>query len=180
MVTIKLAVVNNNYHIEYKGFYYSVPYQYISRKVELRVSSKLVRIYYENLLIAEHIRLYDPRRRYSTNPAHMPKEHTGMSKEKLISWGSKINPLIGDFLIRYFNHFAIEEQGYKGAQGIIDLSRKNPERLIEAITRASEYESYTYKAVKTIYGKLEEQIKSDNLVENSNLRGPNYYKEKTQ
>ncbi len=180
LVTIKLAVVNNNYHIEYKGFYYSVPYQYVSRKVELRVSSKLVRIYYENLLIAEHIRLYDPRRRYSTNPAHMPKEHTGMSKEKLISWGNKINPLIGDFLIRYFNHFAIEEQGYKGAQGIIDLSRKNPERLIEAITRASEYESYTYKAVKTIYGKLEEQTKSDNLVENSNLRGPNYYKEKTQ
>ncbi len=177
LVTIKLAVVNNNYHIEYKGFYYSVPYQYVSKKVELRVSSKIVRIYYENLLIAEHIRLYDSKGRYSTNTSHMPKEHTGMSKEKLISWGRKINSSIGDFLIHYFECIAVEEQGYKGAQGIIDLSRKNLERLIAAIKRASDIECYTYKAVKTIYEKLEDQIKSDDLIENSNLRGPNYYKE---
>lgn len=177
LVTIKYAVVNNNYHIEYKGFYYSVPYRYVSKKVDLRISSKIIKIYYENLLIAEHIRLYDSKGRYSTIPDHMPKQHLKMSKEKLISWGHKINPLIGKFLAHYFEHFKFEEQGYKGAQGIIDLSRKNPDRLIEAITQASEFESYTYKTVKTIYQKLEEKTKNDDLVENSNLRGANYYKE---
>ena len=180
LITIKFAVVNNNYHIEYKGFYYSVPYRYVSKKVELRVSQKIVRIYYQNLQIAEHIRLYEFKGKYSTDPSHMPKEHTGMSKEKLISWGGKINPLIGDFLTHYFERISVEEQGYKGAQGIIDLSRKNLERLLEAIKRATDVECYTYKAIKTIYGKLEEQTNNEELVMNSNLRGPNYYKELKQ
>lgn len=115
LVTIKLATVNNNYHIEYKRFYYSVPYRYVSKKVELRISSKTVQIYYENLKIAEHIRLYERKGRYSTIPEHMPVQHQGMSKEKLISWGYKIHNDIGDFLNKYFAKIPVEEQGYKGA-----------------------------------------------------------------
>lgn len=177
LVTIKFAVVNNNYHIEYKGFYYSVPYQYVSKKVELRITSKIVRIYYENLLIAEHIRLFEHKGRYSTNSLHMPKQHLGMSKEKIIAYGNKINPILGNFLTHYFSRYIIEEQGYKGARGIIDLSRKNLTRLIDAIKEASELKIYSYKAVKTIYEKLENQAIPEELVNNSNLRGPNYYKE---
>lgn len=177
LVTVKLATVNNNYHIEYKGFYYSVPYRYVSKKVELRVSSKTVQIYYENLKIAEHIRLYERKGRYSTIAEHMPKEHQGMSKTKLISWGYKIHDDIGDFLTKYFDKIPIEEQGYKGAQGIIDLSRKNLPRLITAIGEANDYGVYTYSAIKAIYTRLEKQTSFEEMVNNSNLRGPDYYKE---
>ena len=177
LVTVKLATVNNNYHIEYKGFYYSVPYQYASKKVELRVSAKTVQIYDGNLKIAEHIRFYDGKGRYSTDPRHMPPQHLGMSKEKLISWGSKINNDIGIFLAKYFERFPIEEQGYRGAQGIIDLSRKNIERLLKAISEATEYGLYTYPAIKSIYTRLEKQASTEEVVNNSNLRGPDYYKE---
>lgn len=177
LVTIKLATVNNNYHIEYKGFYYSVPYRYVSKKVELRVSSKTVQIYYENLKIAEHIRLYEHKRRYSTIPEHMPEKHQGMNKEKLISWGYKIHEDIGNFLTKYFAKIPIEEQGYKGAQGIIDLSRKNLPRLITAIGEANDYGVYTYSAIKAIYTRLEKQTSFEEMVNNSNLRGPEYYKE---
>lgn len=177
LVTIKLATVNNNYHIEYKGFYYSVPYRYVSKKVELRVSSKTIQIYYENLKIAEHIRLYEHKGRYSTIPEHMPKEHQGMNKEKLISWGYKIHEDIGNFLTKYFAKIPIEEQGYKGAQGIIDLSRKSLPRLITAIGEANDYGVYTYSAIKAIYTRLEKQTSFEEMVNNSNLRGPDYYKE---
>jgi len=178
LVTFKLATVNNNYHIEYKGFYYSVPYRYVSKKVELRVSSKIVEIYYENLKIVEHIRLYEHKGRYSTNKAHMPVEHLGMSKDKLISWGSSIHRNIGEYLAQYFAKIPIEEQGYKGAQGIIDLSRKNLSRLLLAINEASDYGVYTYQAIKAIYTRLEKQSSFEELVNNSNLRGPDYYKER--
>ena len=177
LVTIKLATVNNNYHIEYKGFYYSVPYRYVSKKVELRVSSKLVKVYYQNLKIAEHIRLYEHKGRYSTIKEHMPVQHQGMSKDKLISWGYSINPSIGDFLNKYFTKIPIEEQGYKGAQGIIDLSRKNLPRLLVAIQETNDYGVYTYIAIKAIYTRLEKQTSFEEMVNNSNLRGPDYYKE---
>ena len=177
LVNVKLATVNNNYHIEYKGFYYSVPYRYVSKKVELRITSKTVQIYYENLKIAEHIRLYEHKGRYSTIAEHMPKEHQSMSKAKLISWGYKIHDDIGDFLTKYFAKIPIEEQGYKGAQGIIDLSRKNLPRLITAINEANDYGVYTYSAIKAIYTRLEKQTSFEEMVNNSNLRGPDYYKE---
>lgn len=177
MVTFKLATVNNNYHIEYKGFYYSVPYRYVSKKVELYISSKTISIYYENFKIAEHIRLYEHKGRYSTIKEHMPVQHQGMNKDKLISWGYKIHNDIGDFLNKYFSKIPIEEQGYKGAQGIIDLSRKNLPRLITAIEEANEYGAYTYAAIKTIYTRLEKQTSFEEVINNSNLRGPDYYKE---
>ena len=177
LVTVKLATVNNNYHIEYKGFYYSVPYRYVSKKVELRITSKTVQIYYENLKIAEHIRLYEHRGRYSTIKEHMPIEHQGMSKDKLISWGYKIHNDVGEFLNKYFAKIPFEEQGYKGAQGIIELSRKNLPRLITAINEANDYGVYTYSAIKAIYTRLEKQTSFEEMVNNSNLRGPDYYKE---
>ena len=177
LVNVKLATVNNNYHIEYNGFYYSVPYTYVSKKVELRASSQIVQIYYGNTKIAEHIRLYEHKGRYSTIEEHMPKNHHGMDKNKLISWGSKINPKIGNFLVKYFEKIRIEEQGYKGAQGIIDLSRKNLPRLITAIDEANTYQIYTYRAIKAIYTRLENQVSFEEVVNNSNLRGPDYYKE---
>ena len=178
LVTFKLATVNNNYHIEYKGFYYSVPYRYVSKRVEIRASSKIIEIYYQNLKIAEHIRLYEHKGRYSTIKEHMPKHHLGMSKDKLISWGNSIHPLIGDFLNKFFERIPFEEQGYKGAQGIIDLSRKNLPRLIAAIKEANDYEVYTYSAIKAIYTRLENQSSFEEMVNNSNLRGPDYYKER--
>ena len=178
LVVSKMATVNSNYHVEYKGFYYSVPYRYVSKKVELRVSTKTVAIYSENLKIAEHVRLYERKGRYSTDPSHMPKEHLGMSKEKLMSWGSRIHPSIGSFLAKFFARIPIEEQGYRGAQGIIDLSRKSLPRLIAAIGEADEYGAYTYPAVKAIYARLERQASFEEMVCNSNLRGPDYYKEK--
>lgn len=177
LVNVKLATVNNNYHIEYNGFYYSVPYRYVSKKVEVRASTRTVQIYYKNTKIAEHIRLYTSKGRYSTIPEHMPKKHEGISKDKLISWGAKIHAEIGDFLEKYFLKFKFEEQGYKGAQGIIDLSRKNLPRLLTAIQEANNYEIYTYKAIKAIFTRLEQQSSFEEIVNNSNLRGPDYYKE---
>lgn len=178
LVTFKLAKVSNNYHIEYKGFYYSVPHAYIAKTVELRVNSKTVQIYYENLKIAEHIRLFGKGGRYSTQKEHMPNNHLEMSKDKLISWGNSIDDSVGKFLAKYFSRIPIEEQGYKGATGIISLARKNKSLLLKAIIEANEYESYTYKTVKVIFERLEKKSAEETLINNSNIRGEDYYKEK--
>ena len=50
--------------------------------------------------------------------------------------------------------------------------------FIYAYNEASDYGVYTYQAIKAIYTRLEKQSSFEELVNNSNLRGPDYYKER--
>ena len=54
----KQATVQFNYHISFDGMMYSVPYEYIKRKVDVRVTDKTVEIFYNQNRIASHRRLY--------------------------------------------------------------------------------------------------------------------------
>lgn len=68
---------------------------------------------------------------------------------------------------------------YKGARGIIELSRKNKVNFLNAIKEAVSYGVYTYKAVKNIMERIErDHNKAEELINNSNVRGEDYYKEK--
>lgn len=136
-----------------------------------------MQIFYLNNKIAEHIRLYKKKGSYSTQKEHMPEKHLSTSKEKLIEWGNRINPLIGDYLIKYFSTLMIEEQGYKGATGVIAYSKKDLSLLLEAIKEAMNYNSYSYKTIKIIYERLEKRKSEEVLINNSNIRGEEYYKE---
>ena len=51
----KQATVQFNYHISFAGMLYSVPYEYIKRKVDVRVTDKTVEIFYNHNRIARPI-----------------------------------------------------------------------------------------------------------------------------
>ena len=71
----KQATVQFNYHISLAGMLYSVPYEYIKRKVDVRVTDKTVEIFYNHNRIASHRRLYGRKGQYSTVTEHMPESH---------------------------------------------------------------------------------------------------------
>ena len=50
----KQATVQFNYHISFAGMLYSVPYEYIKRKVDVRVTDKTIEIFYNHNRIASH------------------------------------------------------------------------------------------------------------------------------
>ena len=54
----KSATVQFNYHISVNGMLYSVPYEFIKRKVDVRLTEKVVEIFYNHNRIASHGRLY--------------------------------------------------------------------------------------------------------------------------
>ena len=54
----KQATVQFNYHVAADKMYYSVPYQYIRDKVDVRLTGQTVEIFYNNERIASHKRLY--------------------------------------------------------------------------------------------------------------------------
>lgn len=77
----KQATVQFNYHIAVDKMYYSVPYQYIKNKVDVRITDTTVEIFYNHNRIASHRRLHGRSGQYSTVTEHMPREH-----QKYLEW----------------------------------------------------------------------------------------------
>lgn len=67
------STVQLNYHITLDYQNYSVPYEYVRKRVDVRLTSHIVEIYSEGRRIASHKRLIGRRGQYSTLEEHMPK-----------------------------------------------------------------------------------------------------------
>jgi len=64
--TLKVATVQYNYHISVDGQNYSVPFEYIKRKVDVRLTRNTVEVLCDNDRICSHKRLYGRSNQYST------------------------------------------------------------------------------------------------------------------
>ena len=67
----KTATVQYNYHISVDHMNYSVPYEYIKQKVDVRLTGSAVEIYFCGTRVAFHLRLYGRPNQYSTLEEHM-------------------------------------------------------------------------------------------------------------
>ena len=67
----KVATVQYNYHISVDKQNYSVPYEYIKQKVDVRLTSHTVEVFFEGNRIASHPRLYGRPNQYSTLEMHI-------------------------------------------------------------------------------------------------------------
>lgn len=71
----KVATVGPNYHISVDRQNYSVPYEYIKQKVDVRMTKSTVEVFYGGNRICSHPRLYGRANQYSTTESHMPPNH---------------------------------------------------------------------------------------------------------
>lgn len=71
----KTATVQFNYHIAVEKMHYSVPYEYIKHKVDVRITRNVVEIFFNSHRIASHVRLRGREGQYSTVVEHMPEDH---------------------------------------------------------------------------------------------------------
>ena len=84
----KQATVQFNYHISVDGMLYSVPYEFIKRKVDVRVTDSIVEIFYNHNRIASHRRLFGRKGQYSTVTEHMPEDQiSGIERRPLPQMG---------------------------------------------------------------------------------------------
>jgi len=180
-----IATVMQNGHVllgEDKH-YYSVPYQYIRKKVKILYSSKTVEIFYKYNRIAVHPRVKS-RYNYSTTKEHLASTHQFMTEwtpQRFINWGASIDETVKQLIINILGKKQHPEQAYKSCMGILSLNKKvGSERLINACSRALEYGIYNYKIVQNILEKGLDKIDHDidDLVElpkHTNIRGKDYY-----
>ena len=77
----KTATVQFNYHISVDGMLYSVPYEYIKKKVDVRVTDTTIEVFYNHNHIASHHRLKGRPGQYHYRAyATGPPEISGMER----------------------------------------------------------------------------------------------------
>jgi hypothetical protein len=81
LATWKIATVQYNYHISVDLQNYSVPYEYIEQKVDVRITKNVVEVFVGGNRICSHQRLYGRPNQYATTEAHMPPDH-----QKYVQW----------------------------------------------------------------------------------------------
>jgi len=183
----KIARVGMDYHVELSEHFYSVPYQYLSHKVELRYTQHTVEVFCNNRRIASHMRDDSPREATS-RPEHMPKSHQEYLKWTPIKLLNKAKE-IGDGTYRVIRR-VMEDKNHslpasRLALGIIRLEKKfSAERLEAACLRAILINGYSYKSIESTLSKGLDRKKwePDNqpvLIDHENVRGEDYFAQDT-
>jgi len=164
--------------------YYSVPYQYLRKKVKLLYSKTTVEIYYKYNRIATHPRHHKPYV-YTTTTEHMASTHQFVahwSASYFIDWANTIDPCVAEFIVKILDSRNHPEQAYKTCLGILSFEKKvGKQRLINACKRELDYKIYSYKAIHNILENKLDQIDSEpefdlQLPQHQTIRGKNYYK----
>ena len=121
----KIATVQFNYHISCEGGNYSVPYEYIKQKVNVRLTKRLVEVFFSGNRIASHPRLHGRQGQYSTCEEHMPKEHkeyVSWNGERFLNWAGKIGAHTRTVVALFLSRSQVEQQGYKSCIALLKLS----------------------------------------------------------
>jgi transposase len=175
--------VNIDYHIVFAKHYYSVPYRYLHRKVEVRATTRTVEVFYKGERIASHVRDDTPYH-YTTLAEHRPESHRAYlewTPERFIRWAESAGPFTAEMVRRILESRPHPEQGYRASLGIMRLgSLYGNERVEAACERALAFDLVSFRGVRNILQagfdrvKKEEPAKTKD-VPHANLRGRGYY-----
>lgn len=186
LATWKIATVQFNYHIAVDKLHYSVPYEYIKHKVDVRVTRNVIEVFFNNLRICSHPRLLGRPGQYSTVTAHMPEDHkkyTQWNSPRFISWGESVGPNTAITVRAILSSFKVEQQGYKSCMALLKLADKySLPRLEAACAKALSYTPRPgYKSIKTILTTgqdkvaIAEKLVKDDSATHGITRGAGYY-----
>ena len=182
----KQATVQFNYHISVDGMLYSVPFEYIKKKVDVRVADKTIEVFYKHTRIASHKRLRGRKGQYSTIAEHMPKEHqhyVEWNGDRFRKWAEKIGLNTNKAVNAMLASHKVEQQAYRGCMGLLKLAeRYSVEKLEAACEKALTYTaSPSYKSISNILAAAKSKPEADTApvsVPNKHgiTRGADYYR----
>jgi transposase len=149
----KTAKVHPDYHVAVDCNFYSVPHGLIGKKVDVRLTQRVVEIFHDHKRVASHMRS-SQRGFHITVNAHMPKAHqryADRTPASLIERAARMGTNVQILVDRMMSDRRHPEQGYRSAMGILSLGRGyGPARLDAACDRALAIEAITYASVLSI------------------------------
>lgn len=182
----KSARVNIDYHVQVGGHLYSVPYQLVRQKVEVRLAAQTVEIFHDGRRIAAHLRSHR-KGAFTTDASHRPKahaEHLEWTPSRIIRWASKSGPHTADVVRHILEDRPHPEHGYRACLGIMRLGKRySTDRLEAACQRALGIRGISYRSIASILkngldrlGDEDRRVSLDLPQDHENLRGSAYYR----
>ena len=159
----KIATVQYNYHISVDKQNYSVPFTYIKRKVDVRLTKNIVEIFCDGERICSHVRLHGRIGQYNTIDEHMPPNHQKYMQwngERFRKWAAGIGANTSAVIEVFLTTHKVEQQGYKSCLSLLKLADKyTAERLEAACAKALSYtHSPNYKGISVILSSNQDKL----------------------
>jgi hypothetical protein len=185
---VVVLTVQRNYHVQLSEdhLYYSVPYQYVGKKVKVLYDKRVVEVYLNTERIALHLRKAHCKA-YTTLADHMPPHHQrmqtikGWNKEDLLLQATAIGPATLQAATLMLENSIYIEQNYKACFGMLMLQKKySVLRLEAACSRALQGTRINYTMIKSILERgLDKQSSgAENntpIPSHDNIRGKDNY-----
>jgi len=182
----KVATVQYNYHVSADGQFYSVPFEHIKRKVDVRLTRSVIEVFYEGSRVCSHVRLHGRQGQYSTQEAHMPPNHQKYQQwngERFRKWATKIGPNTAAVIEGILTGYKVEQQGYRACMALLKMADTySSERLEAACIKALRYTPRpAYKTIQAILKSGQDQISDEPVSpaapsEFGFTRGADYYR----
>lgn len=180
----KRARVNIDYHVEFDGHLYSVPYGLVHERVDIRATEGTVEVLHRGRRVASHVRSYQ--RGQTTLPEHMPSSHRAHAEwtpSRLLKWAAQVGPSTEAMLDALMRRKPHPEMGFRACLGVMRLTKHyEPARVEAACERAIRMNAVSYKSVAAILrnnldGIADEEQSSTqaSLPLHENVRGARYY-----
>jgi len=154
------AKVQINSHISFAKHFYSVPYEYLQKEVNVRSTRRTVEVFYHQERIASHVRLWG-QQIYATIKEHMPPDKQffqDWDADRFLNWGRQYGPETVKVVASVLDSSPIIQQTFKACMGVMSLAKKySAGRLEKACKLACQRsKAPTYRLVKDILAKEED------------------------
>lgn len=189
LATWKVATPGFNYHISMDWQNYSVPFEYIKQKVDVRLTKSVVEVFFDGNRICSHPRLYGHKGQYSTIAAHMPPDHQKYivwNGERFTAWAQRIGENTTAVVGLFLSSYKVEQQGYKSCMALLKLSDKySAQRLEAACVRAFTFTTRpSLKSIQAILKSGQDRLSQNEPAPQTTsevsrygfTRGADYYK----
>ena len=177
--------VHPDYHIAIDRHFYSVPYQYVGKAVDVRLRGSVIDVFHRGRQIASHLRS-DARGRATTLKEHQPQTHQRAGVEdtraRLEKRALDIGPHVHAFVTAIMERNPNPEFGFRSCYGALRLANGHePERFDDVCRYAMELGTRTWRGLDSILRTGADLAAAERepetvAIDHSNIRGPEYYR----
>lgn len=151
----RTAKVRPDYHISVESMFYSVPYEYINKQVDLKLSDDLIVIYFNHMWLTSHKRLYGKFGQIATFRDHMPDNHKlfiDQTPDIAIEWAESIGPSTLAIIHYLLDSYPSEKQALQSIFSLKKAERRYTKYEIERACKMvrSMTSRPTVKSIQTV------------------------------
>ena len=129
-------VIGSDFHVTYQTCKYSVPYRFVGKNVNLKITDSMIEIYFGHECISSHNRFpCYVRNRYNTYPEDIPErfQKTEWNELTIRQWSASIGKHTLTVIDRIFKSYSTSEQGINSSMSVLKLSKKYSSECLEAV-----------------------------------------------